>query len=299
MEAYDTGNDILGKARMQHALGSTAYAQGKIFEANECYTAALRLRRAVDDSCGIAMTLHMLAVTRRRLDPARNVTAILTEAERRLREAGDTLGLAFVLSTQRNFAWERGEIDAARTLAREIQAIFHNHGRTSLAAHMQAWQSLPALAENDSAGALLCVEKASEIVADHEESQGHVFLWRLRGRVLMHQGSFEEAFNDLRFAVRRYQEMDNHEMTLAVMTDLANWHLLARGDARRSFRIWAAVDGLQPSPIPPLPLPERRWQEQYLQKAQDLVRLTESDETEESTDSVLPLEIALDLALNF
>jgi non-specific serine/threonine protein kinase len=263
--AYHDAGDWEGVARLEHALGSAAFAQGHAEEAQNRFAACLTLRRRLHEAggedSGLASTLHMLAVTSHRLHPEQDVAPLLNEAESRLRASGKTLGLAFVLSTRRRHAWERDDIAEARLRAEETEQ---------------------------------CVEEATRMVAGHDDPPNHVFLWQYRGLVLTHQADFDRAFAPLCYARELYAGIGNTVSALQMLRHLANWHLLARGDARRAVRLWAMIDANLAAPFARLAPPERRWQEEYERQAS--ARLGADEAGERAAGRLLTDETATALA---
>ena len=298
--AYAAIGDREGVARLQHAAAGVALAQGEVARAKDRYAECLLLRQelaaAGGGDAGLASTMHMLAVSIRRLNPEADVSPLLDEAEARL-SASSPLGLAFVLNTRRGHAWEEGDVARARKLGERVEETMLACGKIALAAHTHAWLALPALAEGDTERASACLVEAEKRVAGHDDPANLVFLWHYGGLVATHRGDYDEAFTSLCYARKLCGELENRVGELKVLRLLGNWHLAARGDARSAVRLWAAVESLQESAYTRLPAPERGWQNAHERQAHLL--LGPDVANERSAGGALTLYAAVALATRY
>lgn len=122
-EAAERADNRQGHAAMQYSLGTLNAAHKRLAEAARCFAAARAMFAADQNAHGCALVLRNWALVDGLLGNIEGMLAKYTEALGTMREVGDRIGEAHVLSHLAKFRIDEGETGTAKEMLDEALAI--------------------------------------------------------------------------------------------------------------------------------------------------------------------------------
>jgi predicted ATPase/DNA-binding NarL/FixJ family response regulator len=223
--------------------------------------AALDMQQVRGDERGTSLALTMLgnaSVARGDLARAR---ALYADAARRTRQAGGPMNVLIPVQLGL-IACELGDVEHARRLIAEIQAMGEARGDPYPLAAVALFRGLLAAADGDASAAARTIEHALALVRTHHNQQGIVVALTSLGHVRLDQGQSAAALAAFAEAIQLAHASGEHVRLLRALDGFAR--VIATTDADAAVRL-AGATAVQRQALDIVPHPsERRYLDGWL-----------------------------------
>lgn len=287
-------DDTKGVAMVLGSLGNVAREHEDFAGAIAYYEQSLALLRQLQDTAGIASVLNNLGTAARYRGDLERAAQLHAESLSLRRALEDTWGIAYTLSCLGQVAFAQGDLARARRWGDEALALQRRLGDNYGAAMTLNVLSEIALAGDELELAASTGEESAELFQEHGDSWGIAVSLLLRGRLATARGEWSAAKSLIGEGLRQFHASDNF---IGVARCLEGLAALAgkRGAAEQAATLLAVAMTLREARGIPAPPVVTIWHQRL---RSDVLRSLGPEAFANAWEkgSQLPIELALALA---